>query len=478
MNDHAPHRSPLNRVLFFFLPVLMLGVFGISILLLNANIGDFEALSAERQAGLAASAVWEYLNLGEAPNPQTPQSPGQFGPPAGGLDMEKRQKWLMENFFTPGALSSGSPAFVTGPPQWDGADRDEARKYLSKINGMAILGRRGEILIQKGDESFSEIKLDTVLSGSRVLPFGDRAFQTGDGDLLYLRNAGLRLRQSFGMGPPQRWLVVSYDTGDIRADANLRRFVLFGLSAIGIILLGGTLFFYLRTRTLRAQYARQETLARLGLAARTLAHEIRNPLSVIVMQKAMLQKSLGEAYADELKRIERESERISSLTRKVKDMLDKPAGHPVRVDLLAAISALLDGNVAWQEKVVIDAKDDVAVFADTEHLRTILANLIDNALKQHERNGTKKQVTISWRAVKRKAEILVRDWGGGVPKEIASRIFDPFFTTRAEGSGVGLSLSKSLALAAGGDLDFRNHGIDGLEGAEFRLSLPMADKAE
>ena len=86
-------------------------------------------------------------------------------------------------------------------------------------------------------------------------------------------------------------------------------------------------------RRYRETIAKQESLVNLGQAARTLTHEIKNPLSAITIQLALLKKTLPEEYISDLVVIDQELKRLSQLTNKVSDFLRNPLGEPQIVEL-------------------------------------------------------------------------------------------------------------------------------------------------
>jgi signal transduction histidine kinase len=66
--------------------------------------------------------------------------------------------------------------------------------------------------------------------------------------------------------------------------------------------------------------------------------------------------------------------------------------------------------------------------------------------------------------------VLVQDDGGGIPEELRERIFEPLFSTRPEGTGLGLTISRRIAVAHGGELELLSSTP---KGSSFRVSLPL-----
>ncbi len=115
---------------------------------------------------------------------------------------------------------------------------------------------------------------------------------------------------------------------------------------------------------------------------------------------------------------------------------------------------------------------------DPHLLEQILLNLVLNArdaLRAHEDDSAAAPViSVSWRAKGDKISICVADNGPGIPAEHQSRIFEPFFTTKKGGTGLGLSLSFSMARQMGGSLSLMSRR----SGASFLIELPLAQSSE
>ena len=111
---------------------------------------------------------------------------------------------------------------------------------------------------------------------------------------------------------------------------------------------------------------------------------------------------------------------------------------------------------------------ELEVTADRQLVEQVLINLLQNS--EHALEDTEKgKATLAARLNRRGGVTLeVSDNGPGIPPETASKIFVPFYTTRADGSGVGLALSRQIMLAHGGTISF-SHNDQG--GAQFALAF-------
>ena len=232
-----------------------------------------------------------------------------------------------------------------------------------------------------------------------------------------------------------------------------------------------SLFFFLLFSNLRQRRRtqEQETLARLGESARTLAHEIRNPLSAIRIQSGLLRRKMpGEASA-QLDAIDEEVERLSLLSRRVGDFLKNPRGDPQRIflhEFLAELAEKLPMPVAYSAGAGVQ---ELTVSFDRDLLRSVVENLVRNAQESYPDEDGGRDVELALLREKASTVIAIRDRGKGIPPELREKVFDPFFTDKVHGSGVGLSLSRRLIEAAGGTLTLvaRNGG-----GTEARITFP------
>ena len=104
---------------------------------------------------------------------------------------------------------------------------------------------------------------------------------------------------------------------------------------------------------------------------------------------------------------------------------------------------------------------------DEDRVVQVLANLLTNAAKYTPQHG---QISLSAHAEGGTAVIACEDDGPGIPEEKLKQVFDPFYTTKAEGMGMGLSITRTIVEAHHGQILVRNQP-DG--GASFQIRLPL-----
>lgn len=211
------------------------------------------------------------------------------------------------------------------------------------------------------------------------------------------------------------------------------------------------LYVYRQNKKYKALLVRQESLVSLGEAARTLTHEIKNPLSAITIQIALLKRTVAKENMEDLYTIEHETKRLIDLTDKVSDFLRKPLGEPKRIDAVKEIKELFP---LFKDEIIYEPESLESVFTefDPNRFRSVFENLIKNAIEA-TREGEVPEVSINIRRVRKgKIEIAVKDRGVGIDAKDQKKIFDPFFTTKIHGSGIGLSISMQFVKAVGGEL--------------------------
>lgn len=207
---------------------------------------------------------------------------------------------------------------------------------------------------------------------------------------------------------------------------------------------------YKRNQLYRETLAKQESLVNLGEAARTLAHEIKNPLSALTLQMALLRKTLPTSAKEDLAVIDQEIERLNQLTNKVSDFLRNPIGLPQRIDLIALLESL-KGIFQDKIKIVKIPAQKVYIYFDLDRARSVFENLIKNALESCSDRNPQVEVEVR-RSRRNTTHIYIRDRGDGIAEENMDKIFDPFFTTKIYGSGIGLAICRQFVRALGGDL--------------------------
>ncbi|MEY2668221.1 MAG: hypothetical protein RJA59_859 [Pseudomonadota bacterium] len=219
---------------------------------------------------------------------------------------------------------------------------------------------------------------------------------------------------------------------------------------------------------------RSEKLAGIGRLAAGVAHEINNPLAVILGYARLLQKRAEGPLRDELKIIEDEALRARDIVEGLLDLSRPlPAGR-ARVDLRETcdevVGRLLESRAVGAAAVQVEGAG-VAPGIPAK-LRQVLANLVRNAA---EAAGPGGRVTVRVTEEPGQIRVEVDDTGPGIDEAAAARLFEPFFTTKDRGTGLGLAVSRAIARAHGGDVTGETLGGGG---ARFTLRLPRDPAGE
>jgi len=274
-------------------------------------------------------------------------------------------------------------------------------------------------------------------------------------------------RRSMGRGGgPQshQWLLAEINVRDLLQQQRLYTalFLFYAVIVAGF----GTVVYLLARRlgAYRQREAAQQRLVQLGEAARTLSHEIKNPLGAIRMQQAILARRLPAEHAGSLAVIAEETERIAALTDRVREFLMDPGGSPEQVDVAALVRALA---LRMDHRISVDAPPaPVVIEFDSGRLRSVVENVLRNAV---EASPAEKPVNVTLSVRHGSAQLDVCDSGPGIPAKLRERVFDPFYTTKDRGSGVGLAIVRSFVEAAGGKVRI----LDGSAGdTVVRLTFP------
>ncbi|MBW6512372.1 MAG: cache domain-containing protein [Desulfuromonadaceae bacterium] len=227
-------------------------------------------------------------------------------------------------------------------------------------------------------------------------------------------------------------------------------------------------------REIEMKLAHQEKMASLGVLSSGVAHEINNPLGVILGYAAYLENKLetDSPYYNYVHEIKRESKRCKKI---VQDLLSyarmpKPTLREEDVnELLRQIAAFAANHTELHSvNFKIDLDETLPPLAiDGDLFRQITINLILNAGNAMEGHGL---LTIRTSREEQTLLLEVSDTGCGIPAEHLDNIFEPFFTTREQGTGLGLAITKQIVDMHHGSIEVSS--TPG-KGTTFRIRLPL-----
>lgn len=244
----------------------------------------------------------------------------------------------------------------------------------------------------------------------------------------------------------------------------------------------------LRARYHQAELAHAARLSTLGGMAAGLAHEINQPLAAIVSYARGCARRLesGDARPADLlpviDEISGQALRAGEVLRRIQEFVRHTQLPRSSVDLNGLVRDALRFAEVEARQQGIGLRLDLSTTAltvevDPIQIEQVILNLVRNGFEAMPADGTtRRQLTIATgRTPDGDVEVAVSDTGIGVPATIAGRVFDPFFTTRADGLGLGLSISRSIVESHGGRLWTTPNPP---RGACFRFTLPAASGGE
>ncbi len=239
-----------------------------------------------------------------------------------------------------------------------------------------------------------------------------------------------------------------------------------------------------RSDELRHQLLHASKLASVGQLATGVAHEINNPLAVIVAASGAVRDMMNpefnlnpspEEYLKELDTIDSAAFRARTITRQLLDFGRKNEPQLAPSDVNQILDEVLSGLKERQFKIydieIVKNYDPglPEILLDQDQIRQVFLNLINNAGDAISGPGT---ITLSTSRDDEYVKVSIKDTGVGMSLEQVNRIFDPFYTTKEVGKGTGLGLSVSLSIveSMGGSIN-----VQSLEGAGtcFTVSLPI-----
>ena len=230
---------------------------------------------------------------------------------------------------------------------------------------------------------------------------------------------------------------------------------------------------------------RTEKLASMGRMSTAVAHEIRNPLAAITQANALLEEDLRDPRLKKLTQMV--SQNAKRLDRIVEDILkvsrlqpDDPSAAPICIDLNGWVRQICsDWAIQMQAPHQLSIQlSSVAPWVrfDTEHLRRVLVNLLDNARRYASEQANSIQISSNCD----QQQVTLSLWSNGAPMDqsVERHLFEPFFSSESRSTGLGLYICRELCERHGASVTFqrgeRPMGAEYQEGNEFVIAFLLA----
>ena len=258
----------------------------------------------------------------------------------------------------------------------------------------------------------------------------------------------------------------------------------------GVLFLASVADLSERKRTEEEARRRREEISRLqriGLLAEmtaSIAHEINQPLSGIIMNAGTALRFMDQPNADlqELREILRDvqadAHRAHRVIRNIRETVRKGAAVRQRVAINEVVTGVM--HMVQPEAAVHSCELEASlgndlpfIAADPVQIQQVLINLLANAFDAVEKMPSdRRKIEVTTENGDGAVHVTVRDHGTGIAEEARERLFEQFFSTKAQGVGMGLAIVWSIIDAHSGTI--RAENVDG-KGAQFTFSLPVSD---
>jgi len=232
-------------------------------------------------------------------------------------------------------------------------------------------------------------------------------------------------------------------------------------------------------KKMEQQLRQGEKLSALGQLVAGVAHELNNPLAVVMgyAQLLMRHKSLDEKVRSDMVKVLHESERAAKIVRNLLTFARPREPLLAMVDVNRVVTEVLETREIQVQGASVKitrrlASELPSTRADAGQIEQVLANLITNAIQALDGHPGRREIEAGTEQRGDKIRIWIADTGPGIPLQILGRIFDPFFTTKGpgRGTGLGLSICYSIMEEHKGRIWVESHAG---KGARFIVELPV-----
>jgi len=217
-----------------------------------------------------------------------------------------------------------------------------------------------------------------------------------------------------------------------------------------------------------AELVKSERLATIGTMASRIAHDLKQPLTIMQTYADMLTPEIISKldYKDKEKWF-RIQNSILDMNRIIEDVLDFARTTEIKKkkSSFLRILRLATNHVKLPYGIIINSPEtDISVNCDARKIEGVISNLLNNAVHAIDGQG---EIDVTISADSKIITIQVKDSGSGIPTENLEKIFEPMFTTKKTGTGLGLVICKSIVEQHGGSISVSN------KPTTFTIKLPI-----
>lgn len=194
----------------------------------------------------------------------------------------------------------------------------------------------------------------------------------------------------------------------------------------------------------------------IGELAARLAHDLRNPLSIVKNTMDIMRVKPNMKVEERLQHFTRFDRAVQRMAHQIDDVLNFVKRSDLMLQptsLLAMLDSVIVGVMIPPGIKITKPSVDAQINCDSRKLEAVFSNLIINAIQAMEDSG---DVKIRLVDLGSSVQMEFEDTGPGIPPEVLPRIFDPLFTTKQTGTGLGLSICKSIVEQHGGTISVRS----------------------
>jgi signal transduction histidine kinase len=224
-------------------------------------------------------------------------------------------------------------------------------------------------------------------------------------------------------------------------------------------------------KRMEEELRRLDRLKLMGEIAGGIAHEIRNPMTVVKGYLQMMQ--LKEEFSSHKKRFDTMIEEIDRANAIITEFLSLAKNAPPNLQkqsinsILTAIVPLIQADAAKHGIAIsLNLSDTPEINLDGKQIRQLVLNLVQNGIEAMSRHG---ELTIKTRIKGNRVVLSIKDRGNGIPPDVLEKLGKPFFTTKEKGTGLGLSICYRIAENHNAKIEIKT----GKRGTTFMVSLPI-----